>query len=89
MKSSCSTISYTSPSTSAMTGTSQCEMSEPNMALKRAPNGLAFVLNAVTVIGSSASHPQKNGAANRSRISSASSMPTAANSSRSATSCSG
>ena len=49
-----------------MSGTSQCEMSEPNIALIRAPNGLAFVLYAVVVIGSSASQPLKNRGTNRS-----------------------
>ena len=41
-----------------MSGTSQCEMSEPNMACKRAPIGFTWVLNAGEFSGSSASQPK-------------------------------
>ncbi len=77
----CSTSSWASQRTSAMSGTSQWAMSEPNTALSRAPNGLAAVSKAMRTIGSSASQPKKNGVANRSAMSSARSMPQAANSS--------
>ena len=56
-------------------------MSEPNIALSRAPKGFTLVLKAVDVMGSSASHPKKSGT-NRSRMSSARVMRQAAHSSR-------
>ena len=66
-----------------MSGTSQCEMSEPNIARSRAPNGLSLVLNALAVSGSSASHPKKKLRTKRSWMSCSVSISQAAHSSRS------
>jgi len=41
-----------------MSGTSQCEMSELNIAFSLAPKGLTLVLNAHALMGSSASQPK-------------------------------
>src|SRR4029453_4235499 len=57
----CSTSSEASGTTSAMSGTSKWPMSELNSALSRAPMGLAFVLKAQALAGSSASQPKKKG----------------------------
>src|SRR5690242_3421123 len=54
----CSTSSYASGTTSVMSGTSKCPMSELKNALRRAPMGLALRLNAQALIGSSASQPK-------------------------------
>ncbi len=56
--SSCSTSSYASGTTSVMSGTSKWPMSELKIALSRAPIGLAFLLNAQALTGSSASQPK-------------------------------
>ena len=55
-----------------MSGTSQWAMSEPNIALKRAPNGLTLVLNAVDRhAGRRPRSRRRSGATNSSRMSSA------------------
>src|SRR5215467_3217617 len=56
--SSCSTSSYASGTTSVMSGTSKWPMSELKIALRRAPIGLAFLLKAQALTGSSASQPK-------------------------------
>src|SRR5205814_8227342 len=54
----CSTSSYASGTTSVMSGTSKCPMSELKNALSRAPIGLALRLKAHALMGSSASQPK-------------------------------
>ena len=56
--SSCSTSSYASSTTSRMSGTSQCPMSELKTAFSFAPRGFTLELKAQAFIGSSASHPK-------------------------------
>src|SRR5207247_6441941 len=66
----CSTSSYASGTTSAMSGTSKCPMSELNSAFRRAPSGFARRLKAHALIGSSASQPKEKRGRKRSRVSS-------------------
>src|SRR5262249_29542690 len=54
----CSTSSYASGTTSVMSGTSKCPMSELKIALRRAPSGLARWSKAQALTGSSASQPK-------------------------------